>query len=136
MVGAFGVALIAFSLAPLPVQQPVADTLSRTPGPETPRRSPCVACGVGQRCDPATGRCELVERTPIPCVHGSTYDPEEGFCIPDETPRPPTPRVVTTPTPDVRSATPAPDPPSTDEQPTTPDPGNQGDRQRPPPSDG
>ncbi len=133
MLGAFAAALVAFSLAPVPVQEPVADTIARTPGPQTPSRSPCVACGVGHSCDPATGRCELVERTPIPCVRGSTYDPDEGFCIPDETPPPPTPRVVATPTPDVRTATPAPTPSEDDDPPATPDPGNQGDRQRPPP---
>lgn len=51
-----------------------------------PRRSECVVCGVGETCDPATGRCELVEATPIPCVEGTTFDPEAGFCLPDAQP--------------------------------------------------
>lgn len=52
-----------------------------TPAPVTSSTG-CVVCGIGETCDPVTGRCELAEYTPLPCIGSATFDEEAGFCLP------------------------------------------------------
>lgn len=88
-----------------------------------PLASPCIACTLGKTCDPKTGRCVLIERTPVPCVSGTQYDEEEAYCRPDSTPRrtsPPTrtlrpgstPRPVSSATPTTGGSSPKPSAPA------------------------
>jgi hypothetical protein len=59
-------------------------TAEPTPGPQE-----CVVCPIDQRCDPGSGRCILVEHTPLPCVKTAKFDDEAGFCLPEGVPPPP-----------------------------------------------
>lgn len=91
-----------------------------TAAPEsTPEVRRCAACGVGETCDARTGTCVLAEGTPPPCLDGSRFDEDEGFCIPDETPPPVTPPPAATLAPEAFRT---PEPPRT---PRVPFPGNE-----------
>jgi type VI secretion system secreted protein VgrG len=105
---------------------------------EAPARSPCPACGIGQRCDEATGQCIVVERTPLPCEEDTHYDEEQQYCVPDNTPPPVReprvtrePAVTEEPPPTFDPNEPpqdplmTPRPPSSPEPPVTPDAGGQ-----------
>lgn len=87
-----------------------------------PRTSPCIACPLGHTCGD-TGQCVLIERTPVECVKGATYDEDEDFCVPDPTPEPPSPRRAPargsggTPARPTPSGTPDLSPPPTDPTP-------------------
>jgi hypothetical protein len=88
----------------------------------TPVRSPCIACGLGQQCDEATGRCVFADPTPVACAQNAEYDEEEGYCVPDPTPRPtPYPSETLAPGATPRM-TPAPTPDDDDDGDTTPEP--------------
>lgn len=125
---------MAFAFAPARVR---SSSGVRTPRPSSEPGSthqPCPACGIGERCDKATGQCLLEPVTPPPCVEGARFDERAGYCIPDESPRParpnqtsaprttPRPSSVETPFPVQTPQSTPPSTPRTPKPPTTPEP--------------
>lgn len=114
MTGAFLAVLVLFSVAPSPGRS----SPEATPPPPTvaPERSPCIACGIGERCDELTGTCVLDTETPTPCEKGTHFEEDLGYCVPDPTPEP-TPPPSQTLAPDATPrTTPRPTPEPTPEE--------------------
>lgn len=94
------VALLAvFAVTPDPS---IGDTAAEPTSEPTPGPRECVVCPIDQRCNPGTGRCELVEHTPAPCVESAKFDERAGFCLPEGAPPPPPAAAVSEPTDDAR----------------------------------
>lgn len=135
MTALFGLALAGLALVPRPndTSSDITDrpARSRTRAPE---HSPCIACPLGKKCD-ASGQCVFEDTTPPPCEKGTSYDEEEGFCLPDPTAKPTAPPTKTlapgavprsTPRPSLGPSTgpptPQPTPVATPREPATPKP--------------
>ena len=81
--GVFVALLAVFAATPDPTSGDIAaePTSEPTPGPRE-----CVVCPIDQRCDPDSGRCMLVDHTPMPCVESAKFDEKAGFCLPEGVP--------------------------------------------------
>lgn len=132
MTAVFVAALMLFAVLP----DPGVSRANPTPEPTSPPpdRSPCIACGIGERCDESTGQCVLVEETPVACREGTHFSEEVGYCVPDPTPRPtaaPTktlaPDALPTPEPTPTTPEPTPDGSETPDPEETPDGGSDRD---------
>lgn len=120
MTGVFIAALLVFAVLPGPGRPQAESTPEPTSPP--PERSPCVACGIGERCEESTGRCVLVEETPLACQEGTHFDEDVGYCVPDPTPRPTAAPSKTLAPNELPTPEPTPEPSPTPEKTQTPDP--------------
>lgn len=88
LTGGFVVLLIALFILSPARRAPASRLVESRPttAVEGVQHTPCPACGIGQRCG-ASGSCQLESQEPLECVKGSHFDRQNGYCVPDPTPR-------------------------------------------------
>lgn len=80
--------LLVFAVTPDPTRGEASNlepTAEPTAAPE------CVVCPIDQECDPASGQCRFIDRTPAPCVETAVFDEGAGSCLPTGVVAPPAP---------------------------------------------